>query len=193
MNLEEKIEELVLAISSNPKYNRAVFEVSSIYFAISKNSIFTISNDAGESARGSWFPAIISHPSKEKEDYLNAKMDELGFDCNFFEDALEEYDPDDVECYFEDQDDEESAEICRKLEAEIEAGNTPFYDLGDLVKAVKYLDLDDDLYYEWEGELITLYDNIVDIGEEPGYYDSLTDEEWVDILENIEKYVVVAN
>ena len=193
MNEEQRIKELALAICNNPKYARSIFEASCIYFAICEGDIYTISNDASCSPRGGWFPAIVSHPSPEKEAYLDAKMDELGFDYGFFEDALSEYDPDDVECYFEDQEDEDSVEICRKLEEEINEGNTPFYSLGDLVRAVKYIDLDDDLYYEWEGDLIPFYDNIIETGKDPGYFDGLSPADWINILENIDNHIVTAD
>ena len=39
---------------------------------------------------------------------------------------------------------------------------------------------------------IDLYDNICEIGEERGYYDRMSDEEWISLLENIDKHVVTA-
>jgi len=54
--------------------------------------------------------------------------------------------------------------------------------------------LDSDcLYYEWEGEYIELHDNIADTGEERGYFDSMSDEEWIELLENIDKHIVTAD
>ena len=70
MGEEQRIQELALAISNDPKYSRCVFEVSCIYFAFHKGEILTISNDAGCSPRGGWFPAIVSRTSEEKEKYL---------------------------------------------------------------------------------------------------------------------------
>ena len=193
MTDEQRIEQLLQQITDDPKYSGCVFEGPGIYFAIVNGEILTISNDASCSPRGGWFPDIVSHPSEEKEDYLVKKMTELGFDEDFFYAAAEEYGPDGVECYFEDEEDEAGLEICRKIETEIETGGTPFYSLEDFVKALQLLELDDDLYYEWEGEYIHFYDNICDTGEAPGYFDSIDNAGWISILESIDSYIVTAD
>ena len=193
MNYEQRIEQLLQQIADNPKYTGCVFEGPGIYFAIVNGEILTISNDASCSPRGGWFPDIVSHPSEEKENYLVQKMNEFGFDEDFFLEAAEEYGPDGVECYFEDEEDETSLKICQKIAAEIEAGGTPFYSMEDFVKALQLLELDDDLYYEWEGEYIHFYNNICDTGEAPGYFDSIDKDTWVSILEQIDRHVVSAS
>ena len=103
MTDEQKIAQLIQKIADDPKYAGCVFEGPGIYFAIVNGEILTISNDASCSPRGGWFPDIVSHPSEEKETYLAQKMNELGFDEDFFYGAAEEYGPDGVECYFEDE------------------------------------------------------------------------------------------
>ena len=193
MTEEQRIEQLLQQIADNPKYAGCVFEGPGIYFAIVNGEILTISNDASCSPRGGWFPDIISHPSEEKENFLVQKMNEFGFGEDFFYEAAEEYGPDGVECYFEDEEDEAGLEICQKIAAEIEAGGTPFYSMEDFVKALQQLELDDDLYYEWEGEYIHFYNNICDTGEAPGYFDSIDNAEWIRILENIDNYIVTAD
>ena len=160
MTDEQKIAQLIQKIADDPKYAGCVFEGSGIYFAIVNGEILTISNDASCSPRGGWFPDIVSHPSEEKETYLVQKMNELGFDEDFFYGAAEEYGPDGVECYFEDEEDETGLEICRKIAEEIDAGGTPFDSMEDFVKALQLLELDDDLYYEWEGQYIHFYNNV---------------------------------
>lgn len=42
-----------------------------------------------------------------------------------------------------------------------------------LVSALARLELDDDLYDEWEGESIHFFDNICDYGEAPGRHDRI--------------------
>ena len=39
---------------------------------------------------------------------------------------------------------------------------------------------------------IDLHDNIADTGEERGRYDNMSDEEWIELLENIDEHIVVA-
>lgn len=51
----------------------------------------------------------------------------------------------------------------------------------------------DDLYYEWEGESITFCDNIIDTDEAPGHCDSLSSEEWIEILSDIDRHTVAAD
>ena len=193
MTDEQKIAQLIQKIADDPKYAGCVFEGSGIYFAIVNGEILTISNDASCSPRGGWFPDIVSHPSEEKETYLVQKMNELGFDEDFFYEAAEEYGPDGVDCYFEDEEDEAGLEICRKIAEEIDAGGTPFDSMEDFVKALQLLELDDDLYYEWEGEYIHFYNNICETGEAPGSFDSIDNAEWIRILENIDNYIVTAD
>lgn len=63
--------------------------------------------------------------------------------------------------------------------------------MEDFVLAVRCYGLDKDrLYYEWEGEWIDFYDNILDTGESRGNYENLSDEEWLAVLENIDNYKV---
>ena len=193
MTDEQKIAQLIQKIADDPKYAGCVFEGSGIYCAIVNGEILTISNDASCSPRGGWFPDIVSHPSEEKETYLVQKMNELGFDEDFFYEAAEEYGPDGVDCYFEDEEDEAGLEICRKIAEEIDAGGTPFDSMEDFVKALQLLELDDDLYYEWEGEYIHFYNNICETGEAPGCFDSIDNAGWIRILENIDNYIVTAD
>lgn len=47
---------------------------------------------------------------------------------------------------------------------------------------------DGELYYEWEGEMINLYDNICDVGGSPYEYGDI--EEWIETLENLDSYIV---
>ena len=54
------------------------------------------------------------------------------------------------------------------------------------------IEVDDfgELCYEWEGEWINLYENVCNCGEEPGSYDSLSADDWVRILGNLDDFVV---
>ena len=121
-------------------------------------------------------------------------MDELGFNEYFFKELIDdcvELDDEYVLEYFEDNEDEESAKIYRKMKKKIESGKTPFATIDDFASAVGRYGLDSDcLYYEWEGEYIDLHDNICQTGESRGSYDSMDDGEWIDLLENIDEHIV---
>ena len=46
------------------------------------------------------------------------------------------------------------------------------------------------MYYEWEGEYIDLHVNICETGKSRGSYDSMDDNEWIELLENIDEHIV---
>lgn len=193
MGEEQRIEQLLQQISDNEKYRGCVFEGPGIYFVVVNGEVLTISDDASCSPRGGWFPAIVTGPNEEEEAYLQAKMFELNFGSEFFSEALEDCDPEDVEYFFEENEDEESLEIFRKLSAEVASGKTPFETMEALISKLTCFELDSDLYYVWEGEFIHFYDNICDTGEAPGYFDSIDNATWIRILENIDSYIVTAD
>ena len=122
-------------------------------------------------------------------------MKKLGFDECFFDDILDEFgefDEDDTVAYFEDND-EDSLEIYKKIAKKVDGGKTPFDSMEDFVWALKHYGLDSGaLYYEWEGEYINLHENICEAGEGKGYFESFSAEEWISILENMDKYIVSA-
>ena len=194
MDEERRIEELLESISNNEKYNGCVFWGRGIYFVVGNGSLWEISDDASCSPRGGWFPDIISGPTAEEDACLQKMMNELGFDEYFFKEIIDDYGEFDDEYvleYFEDNEDEESAKIYRKMKKRIESGKTPFATIDDFASAVGRYGLESDcLYYEWEGEYIDLHDNICETGESRGSYDSMDDGEWIELLENINEHIV---
>ena len=194
MDEERRIEELLESISNNEKYNGCVFWGRGIYFVVGNGSLWEISDDASCSPRGGWFPDIVSGPTAEEDACLQKMMNELGFDEYFFKEIIDDYGEFDDEYvleYFEDNEDEESAKIYRKMKKKIESGKTPFATIEDFASAVGRYGLESDcLYYEWEGEYIDLHDNICETGESRGSYDSMDDNEWIELLENIDEHIV---
>ena len=84
--MENKIQDLLDAISQNDKYNGCVFWGPGIYFVIGNGTIWEIPDDAGETPRGGWFPDIVTGPTQEEKDCLWLLMDTLHFDSYFFSD-----------------------------------------------------------------------------------------------------------
>ena len=191
---EEYIQQLLTTISNNDKYNGCVFHGPGIYFVIGNGSLWEISDDASCSPRGGWFPDIVSGPTLEENKYLEEMMKKYDIDEYFFSELIDdcgEFDDEYVLKYFEDNEDEESAKIYRKMKKQIESGKTPFETIDDFVSALGRYGLESNcLYYEWEGEYIDLHDNICDTGEARGSYDSMSNEEWVTLLENIDDHIV---
>ena len=91
MDLEDKIEKLLEDISNDIKYEGCVFWGPGVYFVIGNGTLWEISDDAGYSPRGGWFPDIVSGPSEEQTSYIKHMMEEIGFDECFFQELIEEY------------------------------------------------------------------------------------------------------
>lgn len=128
MDEERRIEELLESISNNEKYNGCVFWGRGIYFVVGNGSLWEISDDASCSPRGGWFPDIVSGPTAEEDACLQKMMDELGFDEYFFKEIIDDYGEFDDEYvleYFEDNEDEESAKIYRKMKKESKVEKLP--------------------------------------------------------------------
>lgn len=180
-------------LSAEEKYRGCVFEAPGVYFVIGNGSLWEISDDAGYDPKGGWFPEIFSGPTKEEADCLKQMMEELGFEEDFFAKMTRDcgdFDDEDAEEYFEEND-EDALKIYRKIKGKVESGKTPFADIDDFVVALTRIDLESDcLYYEWEGEIIDLHDNISDVGEGRGEFDSLDDYEWIEVFQNIDEHIV---
>ena len=188
---EAKLEALIHEISERDDFE--VYEAGSVFFIVSNDFIKEIPNDASCSPKGGWFPDIVRGLSKEESDKLETLMEDHDFSPFFFDDFLSEYfeyDEDSAREYFEEQSDEDKATFERILKL-FDSENPPYDSIHDLISAMKRCELESDtLYYEWEGEWIPFYENIVDTGEDRGYYESMSDEEWLRILENIDSYRV---
>ena len=123
-------------------------------------------------------------------------MQTMGFDETFFSSLIEDYcefDEEYVEEYFEENDDEDSLKIYSKIKKKLNSGKTPFKTVNDFANALVRYGLDSNcLYYEWEGEFIDLHDNIAETGDSRGSCDNMSNEEWIELLENIDKHIVTA-
>ena len=194
---KERITELLEKISNDENYKFKVFFAPRIYFIIYGGKITEISDDANCTPRGGWFPDIVCGPTEEENKSIETMMEKLGFDESFFLDMIDcygEFDEDCVEEYFEDNEDEESLEIYRKIRKKIDSGNTPFESVDAFASALGRYGLDSDsLYYEWEGEYLDLYESIAQSGEPRGCYDIMSDDEWVKLLEHIDDHIVTAD
>ena len=191
--MESRIKKLLEDISNNEKYYREVFWGRGIYFIVSNRKILEISDDASSSPKGGWFPEIVSGISESEKDCLESMMKSLGFDKFFFKDFIEYYGDFDEKYLneFFGEKEESVLSIYKSIANSINTGHTPFSCLKDFADALVRYDLNaNSLYYEWEGEFIDLYDNICETGEERGYYEDMSREEWVSILENIDKYIL---
>lgn len=96
-----------------------------IYFVIVNGGILTISDDASCPPKGGWFPAIVTGPTEAERECLQKLMETLEFDETFFTELVEEcgeFDVDYVEDFFNNNDDEESLKIYRKIEQKVNAG-----------------------------------------------------------------------
>ena len=153
-----------------------------------------------EAARRGGFAAVVTMPNTspagDSVEWVRRQLDgslPVKIIPSACIDDCGEFDEEYVEEYFEDNEDDDSLKIYRKIKKKIDGGKTPFASVNDFASALMRYGLDNNsLYYEWEGEFIDLHDNIADTGEERGYFDSMSDEEWVELLENIDDHIVTA-
>ena len=97
-----------------------------IYFVVGNGKLWEISDDASCSPKGGWFPDIVKGPSAEENEFLSSLMESLEFDEDFFRDLIDDYgefDEDYVEEYFEENDDEDSLKIYRKIKKDRQQKN----------------------------------------------------------------------
>ena len=71
--MENRINELLEAISNNDRYNGCVFWGRGIYFVIGNGKLWEISDDASCSPKGGWFPDIVAGPTDEEDKCLTSK------------------------------------------------------------------------------------------------------------------------
>ena len=193
----QRLSSLIHKIDKDEKYAFKVFWAPGIYFSIINGEIFTISNDASCSPRGGWFPPIVTGPTAIEKACLNQMMAEWHFAESFFDDVINYYGELQLDYafeYFEENDDEDALEILKKIEHALLSKKTPFESIEELASALRRIDLEtNELYYEWEDVFIHFYNNIWECGEKSGTYEDLTQEEWIEILENIDKHIVTAD
>ena len=187
-----KLNELLEAISNNAKFKDCVFQADGIYFAIWNNKIFEIPDSSDGFPKGGTSLDVFRGPTVAQNEYVQSMMDDFEFDEDFFSEImydLYDFDEDEILELFED--DEDSLDIFKKIVKRFNKGNSPYNNLEELVYGIMRHGLNHDiLYYEWEGDFIELYDNIFDTGEGRGHYESMSDEEWINILENIDDHIV---
>ena len=187
MDQQDRVQELLDLISSDEKYNGRVFRGPGIYFMIEDGWISEVDD-------GCDFSGLTSGPSAEEKACMDQLMKKLGFGQYFFSDFLSDYDyfsDKHILEYYEDNEDKESKKIYKKLKKEIESGKTPFDSMDAFVDALGRYDMDSDgLYYEWEGEYLEVYDTFTGAGMPRGTYESMSDEEWIDLLEHIDDHIV---
>lgn len=187
---EARIKELLDEISQNKKYAGEIFFAPRIYFTVSDGEIAEIPSDVN----------IITGPSEEENEFIEMLMQNIGFDEGFFLDMIDtcgEFDDECAEEYFEeldeeaDEDEPSQLEIYRKIKECVEDEGSPFESIDDFVSALDMFGITEgDLWYFFEGEYFHLGENINLYGECRGYYDAMSPDEWISVLENIDEHII---
>lgn len=192
MDIERRIEELLESISNNDKYNSCVFEAPGIYFVIGNGSLWEIPDSSNGTPKGGVPLEIFRGPTAAQNNFIEDLMNKLDFDEEFFNDYLcdcIDFNDEGILEYLED--DEDALSIYKKMKRKVKSSGSPFADIEEFIIALGRYGLDNSLlYYEWDGDFIELYDNICDTGEGRGHYDNLSDSNWIEILENIDSYIL---
>lgn len=199
MDAKARINELLEMISNDEKYDGCVFEARCIYFVIANGKLLEIPDNDGCGPKGGCCLEVVKGPTAEENDFIESMMDELDFDECFFSEIIDDFcgvediEDEDILDYFEENEDEDSLAIYKKMRRKIKSAKSPFEDLTSFIIAVTRYGLDSDtLYYEYEGDYIDLHNNICETGEPMGEFDNLSDDEWINVLENIDRHIVKA-
>jgi hypothetical protein len=191
MSAENRLKELLESISQNEKYKDCVFHAPGFYFVILNGTIWEMTDNSD-----GYYPEIVSGPTIEEAECLLSMMESIGFEKDFFHEMIEdciEFSDEDALEYFEDNGDDESARIYKKIRKMVKSGKTPFESMDHFVGALGRYDLNPcALYYEWDGEYIDLYENVCEAGDRRGEHENLDDEAWINILENLDTHMVTA-
>lgn len=194
-DLDELLAKHLKTLPNWKQYVNRMYQSDGLFFYISGEGSITAASDTFTyGLKDCHSPTLFSGISNDEETYLDNMMERLGFDADFFSNALADIftdDASDVESYFENEDEEEdegekNLEIFRAMKQEIESGSSPFKSMNHFISAVSRYHLGNDIYYMWEGSACSL--------EETFSYDSISldetgldKEDWIDILNNLDK------
>ena len=198
---EEQEEMLLRAIKkAYDETGNDVFETEGEFFILRPDNILEMSSDFSEGPKGGYYPDLIHGPEKETEDAIKAIMDKFGIDEEFFLKVYgcpDEYNLDSEEAFDvfdEDTEDEKelkTIEILKKLQAIVKTDETLFNSVNAMASVFETIGLDpNSIYYKWEDCYIDLYENVWDCGEERGAFSGYDDYDWLEVLENLDKYRV---
>ena len=197
---EEEQEEMVLdAIAKvHDKADGKIYESGSAYFVVTEDEIYEIPSTTNETPKGGYLE-LFRGPDRAKAEAAEELMEQFGIEPTFFKDIYDY--PEDVDLDseeetldnfdIEDEDEARNAKIIRDMQTLIQEGECPFDSVNEIAEIFPIYDLDpDSLYYEWEGEYIEALDNIYETGEPRGTYSDNDDYDWLEILENLDNYLV---
>jgi hypothetical protein len=188
-SLSSFLEKYVQTIPDLDQYVGCIFYGPGIYFRVSEYGVSAMSSDPGCYVRGGDYPPFVTGPTLEERKCLKKMMKRLGFDDMFFNEVICDYDCDisEADGYFEEK--SEKLEIYLKIKQEVASGKTPFKSLHDFISALTRYELDDNLWYMWEGPPVSLdetisqsYDSIEDFG--------IDKEGWMEILSSLDSCIV---
>lgn len=199
-------EKLLEAIdNANEKCPGKVFYAFNGYFTLYEGGIDYLSDQYGDGPKGGGAIPIFTGLKDEDEEYLESLLEEYDINASVFSHKLNDSFPftlpseisadeyeDEVFQLWEDDEEHEPSEDEQKyfnLKKAVESGKTKYKTMDELLDNVYRLGLSPDtLYYPWEGGSVELQDTIAWSDEDALYV--ATEEKWIEVLNNIESYVV---
>lgn len=116
-------------------------------------------------------------------------MDEYS-DAEVDEESDDDENEDDYRFDELDEKAEKKARTYLAIVERLEKDDSPFGSIYEFAETLQYYGLESDgLYYWYEGEICDFQETCSDAMEPRGTYENLTDDEWIEILENIDKYI----
>ena len=198
MEEEGRLEQLVEQLAEDDNVSGKVYETCGIFFIITTGrGIVEMSSESGASPRGGNSVEVFRGPSDDVKQMMSGIITKLNISEDLIDTLSEYFNPWYAEesCMegLEDELSREDYDTLMNLKRIIDTGKSPVDSIAEFIELYQKMDLDHNtLYYEWEGEFIDLYDNICECGEESISTGYLSEDEWIDILENLDIYAVSA-
>lgn len=178
------------------KYNETVFRAGSFFFTISEDSILLAHDMSNTFLTPELFKGIFTGPTAEEEAGMKAMMHRIGFNQDFFNDALDvidEFSAEAVESYFNADElaDPDGTQIYNEMVQEIEGKKTPFQSMEHFFFTLARLGIGNkELCFAWDGDFYSLRNYIRQAGSSPGYVPDIPAEDWPIIFSELDSLIV---
>lgn len=178
------------------KYKETVFRAGGVFFMISEGSIRLAHDVSNTILTPALFKGILTGPTAEEEAGIKDMMHRIGFNQDFFNDALDvidEFSAEAAESYFNEDElaDPVGAQIYNEMVQEVKSGKTPFKSMEHFFFTLARLGIGNkELCFVWDGDFYSLRNYIRKVGSSPGYIPDILAEDWPIIFSQLDSLIV---
>ena len=186
----ERIQELILKIESRGELSHCVFHAVGAYFIVKEGKLLAIpdTTDAGNSFE------IFHGLATEQNNAIEEIIDSTSIEPDVFEGIRGLYDIDDDESmsdYYEAEENEDALKAIESVKEWLSKNDSAYKSVYEFACDLSLYGIPETEYgYFWDGDWISLYDNIEDTGEEYHLTEMVDEDGLIDILESINDYIL---